>query len=204
MKKLLLMIACLMALTTACKKGQTEPSTKTGQDTDSVEKVDTAALHLEAERQARLEKEAKETETIEKTVEKIYQQVDEAYRGNPNAKSIDLEALYCTDDWSQTVDAVRLKDAPKQDEVGFFDADYWVMGQDVAGPITVSDITVDSLNLDEGTAQVYLNLHNGPGNEPLRLNMLYEKNSWRIDEFTTLEPDTFVWKANMKEYLKKK
>ena len=190
-----------MALTTACKKEQTQPVAQEGMDTTATEQVDTAAQRLEAERLAKIEEETKE---IEKSVTHIYQQVDVAYRSSPVGKSIDLDALYCTADWLQTMEAVRAKDAQKQDEIGFFDADYWVMGQDVAGSITVSDIAVDSLDIDEGKAQVFLNLHNGPGNEPLRLNMLYEKDQWRIDEFTTLEPDTFSWKANMKEYLKKK
>lgn len=196
MKKLLWALLCLLVLTTACKKEQA-PAVQNDKDSTTGRTVDTAALRLEAERQAAIEE---ATKAIEEQVAHVYDQVEEAYCASPVGKSIDLDGLYCTDDWLQTIDAVRVKDTSRQDEP-FTDVDYWVMGKEVAGPIEATDIVVDSLDLTEGKAQVSMHLHNGPGDEPLLLKMIMVEDTWRIDELIQLQPDTFVWKASMKDYL---
>lgn len=186
-----------MVLTAACKKEQAQPAVQNDKDSTTEQTLDTAALRLEAERQAAIEE---ATKAIEEQVTHVYDQVEEAYCASPVGQSIDLDGLYCTDDWLQTIDAVRVKDTTRQDQP-FIDIDYWVMGKEVAGPIEVTDIVVDSLDLTEGKAQVSMHLHNGPGDEPLLLKMVMVEDTWRIDEFIQLQPDTFVWKASMKDYL---
>ena len=167
-------------------------------DVDSTASVvNEDSLRVVAEQQAAIEE---ATKAIEEQVALVYDQVEEAYCTSPVGESIDLDGLYCSDDWLQTIDAVRVKDTTRQDQP-FTDVDYWVMGKEVAGPIEATDITVDSLDLTEGKAQVSMHLHNGPGDEPLLLKMVMVDDSWRIDEFIQLQPDTFVWKASMKDYL---
>ena len=81
--------------------------------------------------------------------------------------------------------------------MGFFEADYWVMGQDW-GDLSVSDVQVTSMT--DSTATVNLNLHNLGNPTAVRLEMRLEDGSWKIDNFVDVKND-MDWKANMKEYL---
>ena len=187
----------------SCKKGQVEEPPAPMEDTvpeAEAPRVNEDSLRAEVERQARMEEAAK---AIEQQLTHVYEQVHEAYCNSPVGESIDLDGLYCTDDWLQTIDAVRVKDTARQDQP-FTDTDYWVMDREVEGAITVTDIVIDSLDLDEGTARASLLLHNGKKEQPLWLDLLLVEDTWRIDGFTQLLPDTFVWKVSMRDYLEGK
>ena len=105
---------------------------------------------------------------------------------------------FCTSDWNDWVSRVNTFDAEHNDGMmGFFEADYWIMGQDW-GDLSVSDVNVASMT--DSTATVELKLHNLGSEIPVRLNMALENGAWKIDNF--IDAANHVdWKANMKEYL---
>ena len=112
-----------------------------------------------------------------------------------------LDSLYCSQDWNEWVGRVNEFDKQHNDGmVGFFDADYWIMGQDWQD-LGVSDVAVTAMT--DSTATVALNLHNCGSVTPVRLEMVKEADEWRIDDFISNEP-AIDWKASMKEYLTEK
>ena len=112
-----------------------------------------------------------------------------------------LDSLYCSQDWNEWAGRVNEFDKQHNDGmVGFFDADYWIMGQDWQD-LGVSDVAVTAMT--DSTATVALNLHNCGSVTPVRLEMVKEADEWRIDDFISNDP-AIDWKASMKEYLTEK
>ena len=83
-------------------------------------------------------------------------------------------------------------------EMGFFDADYWIMAQDYGSDLKVSDVRVVSMNGNE--AVVEMQLHNLNTSKPVRLKMLHEDGTWRIDSFVDVNSD-YDMKRSMEEYI---
>ena len=109
-----------------------------------------------------------------------------------------FEAAFCSADWNEWLKRVTEYDkANSQGMVGFFEADYWIMGQDW-DDLSVSDIQVAEMT--DSTATVAFNLHNCGSVTAVRLPMVNEGNEWRIDNFIDVT-NGVDWKANMKEYL---
>lgn len=106
---------------------------------------------------------------------------------------------FCTRDWNDWLTRVTSYDAAhvEEGEIGFMEADYWVMGQDW-GDLAVSDVRVTAMT--DSTATVELNLHNLGSVTALRLNLCHEDGLWKIDNFINVAYDV-DWKSNMKEYL---
>lgn len=113
-----------------------------------------------------------------------------------------LLELYCSQEWEDLISDVVTADVPlvNSGEIGFFEADYWIMGQDWQD-LSVSDIHVTAMT--DSTARVVLNLHNCGSVTPVMLEMKHEEGEWKIDNFIDLGHE-FDWKARMKEYLKEK
>ena len=140
-------------------------------------------------------------------VKHIYNKVFAVYARAENDLSVlndtNFDGLYCSDDWNQTVAKVTEKDSKNDDEIGFFDADYWVMGQDFS-ELSISDVAVESINGSRAT--VVMMLHNCGSATPVRLTMVYERGNWFIDDFfedyDASGPDTASWKNSMLNYLK--
>ena len=109
---------------------------------------------------------------------------------------------YCTHDWNDWLTQVTTYDAEHvaDGDMGFMEADYWIMGQDW-GDLAVSDVHV--ISMTDTTATVELNLHNLGSVTAVRLDLCQEKGSWMIDNFIDVTHD-MDWKANMKEYLASK
>lgn len=141
-----------------------------------------------------------DTVSVVQRVNDIYTQVFDYY-GNvlttSTLSSLDnIDSLYCSADWNAWV--ARLDNDVEQNGVmGFFDADYWIMGQDW-GDLSVSDMRVTQMTAT--TATVELNLHNLGNVTPVRLEMVLEDGTWKIDNFIDVKND-FDWKAGMEEYL---
>ena len=116
-----------------------------------------------------------------------------------NVVKPNLDSLYCTADWNQWKTLVNEFDAQQADDgmIGFFDADYWIMGQDWQN-LSVSDVQVKMMT--DSTATMELNLHNCGSVSAVRLEMAKEVGIWKIDNFIDATNDV-NWKANMKEYL---
>ena len=178
-RRMLLMavaIVCLAACSTGAK----------------VEKVETSAL---------------DTASLVQRVKDIYADVFHHYglMASPDGLRNRLTGIKppavkcCTRDWNDWLTRVTSYDAThlKEGEIGFMEADYWVMGQDW-GDLAVSDVRVTAMT--DSTATVELNLHNLGSVAALRLNLCQEDGVWKIDNFIDRTHD-FDWKSSMKEYL---
>ena len=136
------------------------------------------------------------------TVQEVYEAVGQAYSSEDwQTQSNELDKKFCSKDWNATVKAVIEKDNQNPDEIGFFDADYWVMGQDFSKKIYATDLNLEKLLMDDTPweAAVTLKLHNF-SEIPVRVNLIYEGGEWKVDDLTDLSND-LDWKKSMKEYL---
>lgn len=142
---------------------------------------------------------ALDTASVLQRVEEIYAKVFDAYNNNPITAipHKDLDTLYCSRDWNQTMHDVIEHDTKLSGQMGFFEADYWIMGQDWQD-LAISDVRVFAMS--DSTATVDLNLHNCGHVKPVRLEMAREAGVWKIDDFIDVNA-TFDWKAGMKQYL---
>ena len=136
-------------------------------------------------------------------VEQIYKDVAAEYaKYDEDFESMDDDGLddrFCSDEWKGLVAKVVDFDSTNNpDEIGFFDADYWVMGQDS------QDLSASDFNLVEekgDKAIVEFNLHNCGSITKVRLEMVRERGDWFIDNFIDLD-NAINWKEEMKDYLK--
>ena len=136
-------------------------------------------------------------EDVVNRVAEIYQQVAATYTNdNDNPDSRRLDSLYCSSDWNRLTHVIDSIDR-NLGEMGFFDADYWVMGQDY-GDISADNIRVE--NMDADSASVMLQLHNMGNLIPIRLKMVNEQGNWMIDDFLDVN-NNVDWKASMLEYI---
>ncbi len=136
------------------------------------------------------------------TVQEVYEAVGQAYSSEDwQTQSNELDKKFCSKDWNATVKSVIEKDNQNPDEMGFFDADYWVMGQDFSKKIYATDLNLEKLLMDDTPweAAVTLKLHNF-SEIPVRVNLIYEGGEWKVDDLTDLSND-LDWKKSMKEYL---
>lgn len=174
MKKLLLLFLVIVALSACSSKTNVEKS-------DASSTLDTAAL-------------VQRVTDIYEVALKQYNDMD-AHGSAENL--INLDSLFCSDDWSSWVKRVNAYDRQAESGMGFFEADYWIMGQDW-NDLNVTDIRVTAMT--DSTATVELNLHNCGNVTAVRLEMLFENGAWNIDNFIDVTND-FDWKAGMKEYM---
>ena len=136
-------------------------------------------------------------------VGQIYKDVAAEYaKYDEDFESMDDDGLddrFCSDEWKGLVAKVVDFDSTNNpDEIGFFDADYWVMGQDS------QDLSASDFNLVEEKgdhAIVEFNLHNCGSITKVRLEMVRERGDWFIDNFIDLD-NAINWKEEMKDYLK--
>lgn len=113
------------------------------------------------------------------TEQEVAQLVENFYNGK-------TKKMECTKSWYDLVSAADAKMCEGQSEdecddgYGYFDYDYFVMGQDVAEDFHVSDVKVEILQGDY--AKVSFTLHNF---RPIQmaLELVYENNNWYIDNF---------------------
>lgn len=144
-----------------------------------------------------------ERRVVEERVKAIYADVARAYPDDSfemdeeDKPHIDLDGQYCSEEWKKLVNLVVLIDNAAPHDIGFFDADYWIMGQDWHG-IAISNVKAQVV--DATHAKVNLLLHNAGNKTPVILMMVKEQGEWKIDDFA--EDDGLrSWKANMQEYV---
>ena len=134
-------------------------------------------------------------EDVVNRVADIYRQVADAYtHDNPDTRR--LNSLYCSKEWNLLTLIIDSIDS-NLGEIGFFDADYWVMGQDY------EDISADSIRVEKmvaDSASVMIRLHNLGNLIPVRLKMVNEQGNWMIDDFIDVKYN-YDWKASMMEYI---
>ena len=150
-----------------------------------------------------VEANATDNTALEQRVKEIYDvalgQYEEKETDGAVVEEPNVDSLYCSQDWNSWVSKVKDHDAKLKDGMmGFFDADYWIMGQDWMD-LSISDVHVVEMN--EATATVELKLHNCGNVIPVQLNMVLEDGVWKIDNFVDAAKN-LNWKASMKEYMK--
>lgn len=194
-----------MATLMACS-GKTENATPADD-----QKVDSTATVEKKEATPTAEDPSQVEADVLARVKAIYDHAAKAY-ANDGSEGTDtnLDELYCSKDWNATVRAVYEKDMAT-DGMGFFEADYWVMGQDVddyrADGFKVERI-FSSLDPEVGEpkevnpidrAGVVFNLHNCGTTKEVRIELVKENGKWMIDDMTDVEVN-LDWKQSMKEY----
>lgn len=102
-----------------------------------------------------------------------------------------LDTLYCTRGWNELLGKVAEKDSRTPDEIGFFDFDYWIMGQDW-DDLHFDNIVVNDLSGD--TATVSLDWYNFGTCQNIAIVLLREEGEWRIDDIEGL-------RQSMQEYI---
>ena len=183
---LIIVSGCFVGALMSCGNKNASSATRAGEEAAAVDS--TAAENINPA----------DPELISNRVIAIYDAVAKAYPDvrdiTPSNDSLDL--AYCSNQWQPLVAMVSAKDAEEMGVDHFFDADYWVMGQDW-GKISVSDIKVNIQ--DNGHADVDLILHN-LSDTKLKLEMVFERGEWLIDNFID-QTNGVDWKKNMTKYL---
>ena len=149
------------------------------------------------------ESETLDTASLVQRVNDIYTVVFDRYKAARTMlkplRQGNFDAEYCSTDWNEWLQRVIDYDkANSQGMVGFFDADYWIMGQDW-DDLSVSDVGVKTIT--DSTAVVVLKLHNCGSVTDVCLEMVQDGDTWKIDNFIDIT-NHVDWKANMKTYLK--
>ena len=135
---------------------------------------------------------------IEERVKYIYEAVRRAFPEihdiSPSTDSLDM--AFCSSQWQAIVAMVNTKDAESLGGTGFFESDYWIMGQDW-DKISVSNVKA---NLKDDThADVTFDLHNITTTK-VKLQMVFERGEWMVDNFINLT-NNFDWKKGMTKYM---
>ena len=152
-----------------------------------------------------------DADAVAKRVQEIYQAVFKEYNLEDSLRNLDqLEGLgayehrgefnrnYCSHEWNRLSRLINEIDSLyHSDELGFWDADYWIMGQDWHN-LSISDVEVLSVTPTE--ASVQFQLHNFDSSKPIGLHMVFEDGVWKIDNFLDVKND-MDWKKSMQEYV---
>ncbi len=188
------MSLALMGLCTfmcmACKNHSAQPQNDKSANVEAVEKKPQTAADVKTR-----------VETIYKDVCDAYNSANQMEFGEGMKMLQDkkFDEAFCSEAWNKKLAEVVEKDNQHPDEMGFFDYDYWVMGQDFEN-LAVTDVKVVSFENDK--AVVSLNLHNMGNTNPIKLKMVYERGDWFIDDFiTSYEGVENSVRADMDEYL---
>ena len=150
------------------------------------------------------ETERKTDAYIVQRVESIYADVFAEYNAaneeeNEAIPQSSPDEKYCSDSWNKLLLQVSEFDQQHNpDDIGFFDADYWVMGQDFQD-LSISNVKLTNHDGDE--AEVEFDLHNSGQVTHVRLELDYERGNWYIDNFIDIDNE-LDWKDDMKDYLK--
>lgn len=152
-----------------------------------------------------------DTSAVVERVEEIYTTVFNVYNEEDSLRNLDIhmengvyerradfEANFCSDEWNTLLKKINEIDSLyHQNEMGFWDFDYWIMGQDWH-KLSISDVKfVERIG---PWAEVDLKLHNFDKVTPLCLMMKLEDGTWRIDDFVDLDTGAGL-KEDMKKYI---
>lgn len=139
-------------------------------------------------------------------VSNIYKDVCDTYNAAQNDLNFteklaekDFDGNYCTDSWNDILkEVIEFDKVNSVGEIGFFEFDYWIMGQDFQD-MSFHDVKV--LDMHDNEATVGLILVNMDSDIKLKLNMKFERGDWYIDDIENQTMD-FDMKKDMTEYLK--
>ena len=191
MKRCMVMIAMALLVIGCGKSGKEVNKATNGQESTEIEGT-TNTSNVDR----------KSDEYILSRVQSIYADVFAEYNKAAEDETIPQstpDEKYCSDDWNKTLLEITEYDQQNNpDEPGFFDADYWVMGQDF-GDLSVSDFQL--VEHDGNQAKVKFDLHNFGHVSPIRVDLKFERGDWFIDDFYEIGNE-YDWKKEMKDYMK--
>lgn len=150
-------------------------------------------------------------EIVKQRVQEIYSEVFKVYNEEDSLRNLDIQMengvfehrnefnkSFCSEEWNSLLAKVNEIDSLNHEgELGFWEDDYWIMGQDWH-ELSVSDVHV--VSVDDTIAVVELNLHNCGNTIPVKLNMACENGKWQIDNFVDVAND-LDWKSSMQQYI---
>lgn len=148
----------------------------------------------------------------ENRVRDIYAAVFKVYNEEDSMRNMDLpiavgayghrgefNAQYCSKAWNSLYREVnRIDSIYNSGALGYWEADYWIMGQDWH-QLSISDIKV--VSVDEKEALVEFRLHNFDAAKPVQVILVNEDGNWLIDSFIDVAAG-LNWKSDMEEYVK--
>ena len=154
---------------------------------------------------------ASDTAVVQQRVQEIYGDVFKEYNLEDSLRNLDkldgpgasarrgeFIQNYCSREWNQLSRQINEIDSLYHaGDMGFWEADYWIMGQDWH-QLSISDVEV--LDVNQAEAHVKFMLHNLGSAKPVALTMVKEDGIWKIDDFQDLD-NHFEWKPAMKEYV---
>ncbi len=133
-------------------------------------------------------------------VQNIYKDVADQYNNlflSDSCIILNLDSLYCSTSWNNLIKEVEKKDSESEEEMGFFDFDYWIMGQDLSN-FKIENIKVEECN--SNSAKTTIDILNCGVKYKVFLHLIFENNTWKIDNFIDLSNGTNLKKA-MQDYL---
>ena len=156
------------------------------------------------------EQQVPSNEDIVKRVEEIYGAVFKVYNEEDSLRNLDIRMEndswacrdkfnndFCSEEWNALLAKVdEIDSLYHSGELGFWEADYWIMGQDWHN-LSISDVEV--VSLEEEKAVVEFQLHNFDSTQPVRVIMVKENGIWKIDTF--IDQSGCDWKNDLKEYV---
>lgn len=127
-----------------------------------------------------------ESEAIKDRVEWIFSIVKSDYMSKGGVTSSELlDRCYCSESWNRLLLAVHCKE--EETYVTFFDIDYWAMVRD-SGMINYDEFVVTDLTLgDEKRATVAYTVYGSDTYTPAKVDLVFEKGQWVIDNFYNLK-----------------
>lgn len=116
-------------------------------------------------------------------VKEIYDDVCRRYN-RPNQMSpnrFDIERRFCSKAWQAESEEVRQIDKRHHGDLGLWDYDFWIQGQDWEN---VSYHGVKVVRAEDRTAYVRLVVHNMNDDAQIGLRLVKERGNWFIDDLT--------------------
>ena len=152
-----------------------------------------------------------DADAVVQRVQEIYNEVFKVYNEEDSLRNLDIEMEndswksrdkfnndFCSKEWNALLAKVdEIDSLYHSGELGFWEADYWIMGQDWHN-LSISDMKV--VSVDEEKAVVEFQLHNFDSAQTMRVIMVKENGIWKIDTF--IDQSGCDWKQNLQEYVK--
>lgn len=128
-----------------------------------------------------LEKESDSAVEVKARVKEIYDYICKIYNDSDEGRQglDDIEQRFCSESWKKEADIIKYIDAQKQGEIGLWNYDFWIQGQDWE-KITYKDIKITDV-INKNVVRVELTLHNMRDHR-IGLVLVKEHNNWFIDD----------------------
>ena len=140
---------------------------------------------------------------VEKRVREIYDEVFGWYLAHvddPCENDFNDKIFFSKDYWKILSDVICEDTESK--EIRFFDYDHWIQAQDWDKDLALH---IDSVKvIDDHHAFVHTHITNCGSKSSLIIAMLYEEDTWYIDDFIRPDFDNSSEKASMKLYMEQK